>query len=92
MKTSAHQQECIDKFNAIGSAQEQMLYFVEAIAEAYPANAPRDRFGRIRGPRNLDKLRLLAVALDIPNGGQDVEDQAGMVARALRHHVMEERA
>jgi hypothetical protein len=59
-----------------------LLNFARAIGEAFPFNAPRDRFGRFIGPQNTDPLRVLAVHHKT-RPAQDVMEQAGEVARAI---------
>jgi hypothetical protein len=62
-----------------------MRRFLEAIAAAYPENAPRDRYGRIM-QANTNPLRDLAVEYKV-GGCQDVADQAGKVARAILREI-----
>lgn len=60
-----------------------LMRFVEAVEAAFPVDAPRDRYGRYVGVRNTAVLRELAQKYELPHGGQDVQEQAGMVARAI---------
>jgi hypothetical protein len=63
-------------------ALNDMLAFVQAIEQAFPDNAQRDRFGRYVGPRNTGPLQDLARQYQTP-GAFDTQEQAGQVARAV---------
>lgn len=72
-----------------GSVRTQdLLDFVNAVAEAFPKDCPRDRFGRLVGARNTDPLRQLAKKYQ--TGPADlVIDQLGDVARAIQANSRE---
>lgn len=67
---------------------QDLLDFVNAIAEAYPEDCAMDRFGRYIGVRNTDHLRKLAVKYKI-GSCSTTEEQAGRVARAIRENSRE---
>lgn len=62
---------------------QDLLDFVNAVAEAFPKDCPRDRYGRLIGARNTNPLRDLAKKYQ--TGPADlVIDQLGDVARAIQ--------
>jgi len=63
--------------------RQDMVDYLKAISAACPANAERDRYGRLCGVRNQEKLRLLAIKWKIESGGEDSFDQAAMIARKM---------
>lgn len=67
---------------------QDLLDFVNAVAEAFPKNCTKDRFGRYIGNRNTNPLRELAKKY--ATGPADlVTDQLGDVARAIQENARE---
>lgn len=67
---------------------QDLLDFVNAVAEAFPKDCTKDRFGRYIGNRNTDPLRQLAKKYQ--TGPADlVTDQLGDVARAIQLNARE---
>ena len=58
------------------------IEFASALEQACPANADRDRFGRLT-VRACEPLRRQALKWRIEHGGLDTLDQAAMIARKM---------